>query len=106
LIWKLVCALGDPLEVLPRLLNILYSKFKGYINEKGFKVLNEHIRLIQGDGVNMESIKNIVTLLEENGFSTDNLLFGSGGKFITLMLNENVFLFSEVVFYKNSIVIQ
>jgi hypothetical protein len=54
----------------------------------------------------MESIKNIVILLEENGFATDNLVFGSGGKFITLMLNENVFLFSEVAFYKNSIVIQ
>ncbi|CAF0814652.1 unnamed protein product [Rotaria sp. Silwood1] len=70
---------GDPLEVLERLLNILYAKFGGTVNEKGFKVLDNHVRLIQGDGVNMNSIKDIVNLLESKGFSTDNIVFGSGG---------------------------
>ncbi|CAF0892433.1 unnamed protein product [Rotaria sordida] len=70
---------GDPLEVLERLMNILYAKFGGYVNEKGFKVLDKHVRLIQGDGVNMNSIKNIVNSFELNGFSTDNIVFGSGG---------------------------
>ncbi|CAF1037047.1 unnamed protein product [Adineta ricciae] len=70
---------GDPLEVLERLLTILYDKFGGHENEKGYKVLDKHVRLIQGDGVNMKSIETIVDLLERIGFSTDNLIFGSGG---------------------------
>ncbi|CAF3176102.1 unnamed protein product [Rotaria socialis] len=70
---------GDPIEVLLRIINILYAKFGGHTNEKGFKVLEKHVRLIQGDGVNMNSIKNIVNLFEKNGFSTDNIVFGSGG---------------------------
>ena len=78
-------SIGDPLEVLERLLNILYAKFGGYVNEKGFKVLDKHIRLIQGDGVNMKSIKDILHMLEENEFATDNLVFGSGGKLFLLI---------------------
>ena len=71
---------GDPLEVLSRLLNILYEKFGGHVNEKGFKVLDKHVRIIQGDGVSLKTINDIVTLIEKIGFSTDNLVFGSGGK--------------------------
>lgn len=72
--------------VLPRLLDILYAKFGGSINGKGFKVLDKHVRLIQGDGVNMQSIKEISELLEKNRYSSDNLVFGSGGKKKTLKL--------------------
>jgi nicotinamide phosphoribosyltransferase len=81
------------MEVLPRLLDILYSKFEGHVNEKGFKVLDKHVRLIQGDGVNMQSIKDIVNLLEQIGFATDNLVFGSGGKssFISLPIANYIF---------------
>ncbi len=74
--------LGDPLEVLERLLNILYAKFGGHVNEKGFKVLDKHVRIIQGDGVTLKTIKAIVDLIEQIGFSTDNLAFGSGGKIL------------------------
>ena len=66
--------------VLPRLLDILYKKFGGSVNKKGFKVLEKHVRLIQGDGVNMQSIKEISNLLETIGYSSDNLVFGSGGE--------------------------
>ena len=68
------------MEVLERLLNILYNKFGGHVNDKGFKVLDKHVRLIQGDGVTMNSIKDIVHLTERLGFATENLLFGSGGR--------------------------
>jgi nicotinamide phosphoribosyltransferase len=88
--------IGDPLEVLPRLLNILYSKFDGYINEKGFKVLDKHVRIIQGDGVNMKSIKEILDLLEKNGFASDNLVFGSGGMFL---INLFVFFLMKIVLF-------
>jgi len=71
---------GDPLEVLAKLLENLYETFGGSINDKGYKVLDKHVRIIQGDGVNIDSIKNILNRLEQIGFSADNLVFGSGGK--------------------------
>jgi len=96
------------LEVLPKLLDILYRKFGGSVNDKGFKVLDKHIRLIQGDGVNMNSIKQIVDLFEKNQYSTDNITFGSGGKLLSLDIICPKFdhLLSKVDFFKNSIVIQ
>src|ERR1700747_2734937 len=42
---------GDPLEVNAKLIQILDKAFGHTINDKGYKVLN-HVRLIQGDGVN------------------------------------------------------
>lgn len=67
------------MDVLQRLLNILYTKFGGYINYKGYRVLDQHVRIIQGDGVNLHSIKEIVDLVERIGFSADNIIYGSGG---------------------------
>lgn len=63
-----------------RLLNILYARFGGHVNEKGFKVLDKHIRIMQDDDVDMKSIMEIGIFLEKIGFSADNLLFGSSGK--------------------------
>lgn len=71
---------GEPTEVLERLLDILYRKFGGHINEKGYKVLDKHVRIIQGDGINIRSIREILQHIEKLGFSADNLVFGSGGK--------------------------
>jgi nicotinamide phosphoribosyltransferase len=86
--------LGDPLVVLPKLLNILYKKFGGHVNQKGFKVLDKHIRIIQGDGVNIKSIQEILNLIEKLGFSSDNLVFGSGGKkFCIYIFNKNFSIF-------------
>jgi nicotinamide phosphoribosyltransferase len=48
------------------------------LNQKGYKVLN-HVRVIQGDGVNEESITEILQRVEQLGFSATNLAFGMGG---------------------------
>ena len=75
-----VCLIGKPTEVLESLLKILYEKFGGTVNSKGFKVLDKHVRIIQGDGINLKSIEEILDHIEKLGFSADNLVFGSGGK--------------------------
>jgi nicotinamide phosphoribosyltransferase len=54
------------------------------LNRKGFKVLN-HVRLIQGDGVNETSIQEILERLTEQGFATDNVAFGMGGALLQQM---------------------
>ena len=69
---------GDPLEVNVRLIKILAEKFGYTYNEKGFKVLN-HVRIIQGDGVNEATIKAILGNYYLHGWSADNIAFGMGG---------------------------
>lgn len=70
---------GDPHMVLPRILGLLWDKFGGTINAKGYKVLDPHVRVIQGDGVNDKTVGTILEVIMAAGFSADNLAFGSGG---------------------------
>lgn len=69
---------GDPVEVNVKCAQILDKYFGSTINQKGYKVLN-NVRLIQGDGINHETIKAILDALAEAGFSADNIAFGQGG---------------------------
>ena len=70
---------GDPVEVTLKVIEILGRQFGYTINEKGYKILNPCIRIIQGDGVNPESIKAILENYKQNGWSADNIAFGMGG---------------------------
>ncbi len=70
---------GDPLVVLPKILTILADKFGVRKNEKGFKVLNPKVRVIQGDGVDSQTMAQILERLHIEGWSADNIAFGSGG---------------------------
>jgi nicotinamide phosphoribosyltransferase len=70
---------GDPVQTLKRVFGILWDKFGGTINDKGFKVLHPNVRVIQGDGVNYESIGDILDMMVEEGFSVENIAFGMGG---------------------------
>lgn len=70
---------GDPLIVLPLIFNILGEKFGFTYNQKGYKVLNDKIRVIQGDGIDYKSLRDILETLKQEGWSADNITFGSGG---------------------------
>ena len=70
---------GVPKDVVLKCVEILGDKIGFSVNEKGYKVLNPHIRIIQGDGVNYESIGEILENLKIHGWSTDNVGFGMGG---------------------------
>lgn len=69
---------GDPPVVVLKVLRILGEKFGYTVNDKGYKVLND-VRVIQGDGVNIESIETILSRLRLDGWSADNIAFGMGG---------------------------
>jgi nicotinamide phosphoribosyltransferase len=70
---------GDYFEVVPKVLEILWEKFGGTTNAKGFRILDSHVRVIQGDGMDPESIVALYSKLEQLGWSADNLAVGSGG---------------------------
>lgn len=69
---------GDPVAVVCKVVSLLAAKFGYTMNSKGFRVLN-NVRVIQGDGINYESIKSILFALQLNGYSTENVSFGMGG---------------------------
>jgi len=72
---------GDPLEVLPKIFRILEKALADEVkvNSKGFKVLPPYIRVIQGDGIDMQSMEEIIKTLTGLKWSIDNIAFGSGG---------------------------
>ncbi len=70
---------GDPVVVVSTIIKDLYRLFGGSINSKGYKVLNDSIRVIQGDGVDIEAIADILEALKADGYSAENIAFGMGG---------------------------
>lgn len=69
---------GDPIEVPVECVKLLDEKFGSTLNNKKYKVLN-HVRVIQGDGIGAEEIRAIAKRLHEEGYSFDNMAYGSGG---------------------------
>merc|ERR1719353_1531790 len=72
---------GDPAETCTKILQILTECFAEDVTETstGHKLLPPYIRVIQGDGVDWESIPAILESLKQAGFAADNMVFGSGG---------------------------
>ena len=71
---------GDPVTVLAKVFDILGAKFGYETNQKGYRVLPPYIRVIQGDGVNLFTIQNMLYQLSKfHGWSADNIAFGMGG---------------------------
>ena len=70
---------GDPVIMVPRLLNMMGEAFGYEHNAKGYKVLNPHVRLIWGDGINFVSVNAILHAMMVAGWSIDNVAFGMGG---------------------------
>lgn len=56
----------------------LFNSFGGYINEKGYIVLNDKVRAIYGDSITPYLTEQIYSRLEENGFAANNVALGAG----------------------------
>jgi len=63
-----------PVEMVRRLARIFGFSYNG----KGYKVLN-NVRVIQGDGIDIDDVREIVDLLLEENWSVSNMAFGMGG---------------------------
>jgi nicotinamide phosphoribosyltransferase len=59
-------------------IQLLWETFGGTVNSKGYKQLDPHIGLIYGDGMSLERVEQILYLLEKQGFSSTNVVFGVG----------------------------
>lgn len=73
---------GDPCDTLRGVFNVLEQELGSEItlNSKGFKMLPPYLRVIQGDGIDRDSLKAILShICRGRRWSASNLAFGSGG---------------------------
>jgi nicotinamide phosphoribosyltransferase len=75
---------GDPADIVCKCLKILDKYFGHTVNDKGFKVLN-NVRVLQGDGINHQSIRSILYTITLAGYSADNVVFGQGGALLQIV---------------------
>jgi nicotinamide phosphoribosyltransferase len=69
---------GDPVKVVTETIECLIRKFGAKQNAKGFWVLPDYIRVIQGDGINPDSIADILASMKAKRLSAENIAFGMG----------------------------
>ena len=70
---------GDPVTTPIMVIEQLMKKFGHQVNQKGYRVLPDYLRVIQGDGMELENIVSVVAGMEAKGLSIDNIAFGMGG---------------------------
>ena len=70
---------GDYLEIVPWVLATLGERFGTTTNAAGYRVLDEHVRVIQGDAMDYETIQTLYARIVDLGWSAENLVVGSGG---------------------------
>ncbi len=69
---------GEPAAMVRMAVRALAAKFGTTTNSKGYQVLRG-VRVIQGDGIDEESIREILAAIIGDGFSAENVTFGMGG---------------------------
>ncbi|MFN8218028.1 MAG: nicotinate phosphoribosyltransferase [Solirubrobacterales bacterium] len=70
---------GDVVQVTSDTTEWLMESFGYTTNSKGYKVLPDYIRVVQGDGVRRETLPKVFIEMERRGLATDNAVFGMGG---------------------------
>lgn len=70
---------GEPTVIPVQIISQLLDSFGYTVNKKGYKVLPDCIRVLQGDGVNGQTIRVILEKLDELQISAENIVFGMGG---------------------------
>jgi nicotinamide phosphoribosyltransferase len=69
---------GDPLTVPLEIIELLMEKFGYTVNSKGYKVLPDCVRVIQGDGITITTMAQILDKMDKMGFAANNIAFGMG----------------------------
>lgn len=84
---------GDMMETVPRILKLQEAAYGHTITKNGYKKIN-YVGIIQGDGVDHLAIRSLLGKLMANGYSPDNVIFGSGGALLQ-KVNRDTFKFAQ-----------
>lgn len=77
---------GDLVKTPMAVCELLMDKFGFTVNEKGFRVLPPYLKVLQGDGLNKQTLTELCDAIVKAGLSLDNFVFGMGGG----LLQDNV----------------
>ncbi len=69
---------GDCVEVVTKTVFRLWDIFGGTVNDKGYKVLDPHVKAIYGDSITIHRCEEIYKILIQNGFACSNVALGVG----------------------------
>ncbi|MHB0951384.1 MAG: nicotinate phosphoribosyltransferase [Allorhizobium sp.] len=84
---------GDPIDTPVQVVAQLAYAFGTHLNGKGYKVLDNNVRVIQSDGISLHDITMILGRLEGMGFSAENISFGMGSALLH-KVNRDTFSFT------------
>lgn len=77
---KIIC--GDPeadsIAARKGVVEILWDVFGGSVSDTGHRILDPHIGVIYGDGINEERLEAILSGLADKYFASSNVVFGMG----------------------------
>lgn len=73
---------GDPVDMPVQVMTQLAYAFGTTLNSRGYRVLNNRVRVMQGDGVTLADMVKILGRMEAFGFSAENIYFGMGAQMI------------------------
>lgn len=59
-------------------IDVLWNEFGGTVTDKGYKLIDDHVRLIYGDSITPQRALEILEGLEAKGFASTNVVFGVG----------------------------
>lgn len=86
---------GDPIINVIHCLDLLGDMFGFTVNDKGYRVLPDAVRLIQGDGINEDSLRRILQRCTYHRWSVDNVTFGSGGGLLAADVTRDTHRFAQ-----------
>lgn len=86
---------GDAKAICTRILMMQEKAFGYTLNSKGMKVIN-NVGIIQGDGVDYQTMFDILTWITDLGYAPENIIFGSGGSLLQ-KVNRDTFSFAQKV---------
>lgn len=84
---------GDPETVPIECVEKLMEKVGFTVNTKGYKVLPDYFRVIQGDGITVDTVEKILANMEAKQLSASNIAFGQGGGLLQ-MVNRDTLKFA------------
>ncbi|MEM7430519.1 MAG: nicotinate phosphoribosyltransferase [Pseudomonadota bacterium] len=73
---------GNPADIVCESIRRLMDRFGYRENSKGFLVLPDYVRVIQGDGISPTQIRQILSVMKIHRLSAENVAFGMGGELL------------------------
>ena len=81
---------GDPEVVVPKCLDLLGEAFGFTVNTKGYKVLPDFVRIIQGDGISRHTLRGLIEAILRANWSLENVAFGSGAGLLQDLIRDTL----------------